>query len=190
MTVHKKSLANGEIWSLPGGSNFQILSSALRVDVEFFLNRQKFDESKNVPSSFYKKQPKIQLPVGFLLFDQVKITAAYGAVEVEVDVSGVDSGTNILSGDVNVASSGVFNTLPAVVAGVGATVLAAASSTRKELIIQNDSTVGETAYVGGAGVTVADGMQVNQGGVVIATSRAAIYAISTGGTAKLRLTET
>lgn len=187
MSTYQKALADQEIWSLPGGSNFQILSSAINVDVDFFLSGRRVDEAVNVPASYFKRQPAVALPPGAVLFDQVKIKAAYGAVDVKVDISGNDSGTNILSGDVSISSSGKLETIaPVTVAGVAAQIVAAGN--RKEIIIQSEPG-SANAWLGSAGVSAVDGMLITANGVAIFTTSAAVYAITGGGNATFRLTE-
>lgn len=76
-----------------------------------------------------------------------------------------------------VASGGATLTAAAVSVGVAATLVAAASTTRMAVTIQNLGTV--DVFVGPSGVTVASGVKIASGGAITLDKQtAAVYAIS------------
>lgn len=105
MSTHRAKLADGEVWSLPAGASFQILETDKPVDVEFVYNGQRRSSAKEVERTYYYRPYIDLLDDSGQAFHTVRITAAYGACSIVVDISDANAGTNSLTGVVEVVNS-------------------------------------------------------------------------------------
>lgn len=131
--------------------------------------------------AFFDMETGIGVPAGeFKRFEVLNKTAS--EITIVLGVSNQQILDNRMVGNVNItggiASSGALTMGGGVVAvGVAAVPVVAANALRKQVLFQNHGTV--SVFIGGAGVTLLDGIEVKAGGDFVLSVRTAIYAIST-----------
>lgn len=142
------------VWPLQmGGKYLRVIAADAEVTVRFFRNGSQSYEASAVGSGFYA------IPEGG--FDRIDLVSAV-LQTVKIAISNGDGGYDVVSvvGGVTatlVLATAVVDTAPVSV-GVAATALFAASTTRKSARFYNAGTV--NVYLGGAGVTTANGALV------------------------------
>ncbi|OEJ64649.1 hypothetical protein [Magnetovibrio blakemorei] len=125
----------------------------------------------------------IPVPKGFSSIRVVNNSGGAVTFNIGVGEGAIDdgrfqaSGTISISGTVDLGLASSYSTA-AVVVGVAAGLVVAANAARKSVTIQNLGA--QPIYLGGAGVTVADGLEVaaNGGAFTLSGVSAAVYAIS------------
>lgn len=127
------------------GRYFRILASGQPVDVNLYQRGIVVYQAEQVDVGFYS------LPEGG--FDRFEVVSA-GAQTVKVAISNGQGGYDATNVTMLLASS-IVDSAPVSV-GVAATLLAAANSSRKGLRFYNDGAF--DVYLGGSGVTVANGV--------------------------------
>lgn len=174
-------------WQLAiSGRYFRLMDSIGTVDVNFFRGGQLVYDAHNVPAGFWVIPEK-----GFDRIDIIVPAANTVTVGISNGEGGFEGSTATIVGVVSVAFSApqhvvVDNLVSATVTeagsiatGAAAVEIAAAAATRKGLRIYNDGAT--DVYLGGAGVTLANGViKIAPGELWIETeaSRASWWAIS------------
>lgn len=133
MSTYRQIIQNGQHATFPEGASFQVLTSTKEVDIDFILDGRVVNRAEQVGASFYYREKKKQ----GLAFSSVKITANYGTVEIHIDISAAESGTNILSGNVNV--TGTVQTSEQTLLDGQAAFTATNTVTSKSMTIYNNS---------------------------------------------------
>lgn len=143
MRNYSQAFTGAGTWQLQvAGDFFRIISSPDVVDVKFFRQGAEVDSAVAMDTGFWVK------PAGG--FDRVDITSAT-AQTVKIMIGMGDGGYDQVAVD-----QAVIVTDPSPVSvGVTATALVSAKATRRGLRFTNAGAV--AVYLGGAGVTVADG---------------------------------
>lgn len=133
MSTYRQIIQSGQSATFPEGVSFQVLTSTKEVDIDFILNGRVVNRAEQVGASFYYREKKKQ----GLAFSSVKITANYGTVEIQIDISAAESGTNILSGNVKV--TGTVQTSEQTLIDGQAAFTATNTVTTKSMTIYNNS---------------------------------------------------
>lgn len=190
-------LANVPVVLNVAGQYFRILSNpaGATVDVELLRNGATKSKSVGMVAGYWDKPDR-----GFdqggqtsdaFAFDAVKLTSATGQT-VQVAIGTGDAGLDIVNGAINataILATVVTDDAPVNV-GVAATALLASSAGRRRAIFYNAGTA--IVYLGGAGVTVANGaIQIAPGQAWIETDApgAAWYGISGSAAQPVRIQE-
>jgi len=148
-----QAIGAGGAWQLQsGGDHFRLVSCPDPVNVKFYRGGMEVASATGMDTGFYLK------PAGG--FERVDITSAT-AQTVKIMIIDGDGGYDHFNVDITgtatltVKQATTVSDPAAVTVGTAATALVAASATRRGLRITNAGSV--DVYLGGAGVTVADG---------------------------------
>lgn len=147
MRTIKQTITAGGTWTFAiPGRYFRILDSSTPVDVNFYQKGSIVAQAEAVDIGYYS------IPVNG--FDRIDVISA-AAQTVKVAVSDGNGGydSTLLKSSVVMASTIVDNA--PVTVGVAAVALTTADSTRKGLRVYNAGTA--DIYIGGSGVTTANG---------------------------------
>lgn len=150
MNTYEQTLTAGQVWVLDApGELFRILDSSAAVDVQITRAGVPFKEAKAILAGFWAK------PRGG--FSGVRITNGGTAQTIKVGIAEGESGYDRLqvSGGIVVTQGSTVTDAAPVSVGVAATLLCAADSARESCRFYNAGTV--DVYIGGAGVTTANG---------------------------------
>lgn len=174
MRTFELTFAGGETLKVPGGRYFRILSADADLTVVIMDNAaSEVGRASGVRGGFaYRRE---------LGFDQVQITSASAQTikvatskdaEIEYDRS---------SGDVSViAPTGLSDVADVALAATATTLIAAANSTRREIIITNLSTDTQTLRIGTINAGAARGTPLAPGATLILSTTAAVYGYNPG----------
>lgn len=185
MSMYSQAIDAGGKWQLAvPGTLFRLIATdnGEPVDVRFFRGGQQVFNAEGVEAGLYAK------PLGG--FDRVDITSAT-AQTVKVLVMDGDGGYDRFIVDI-ASSVGVLEVVPAqgetitdiapVTVGTSATALTAVSTTRKSVRFMNAGSA--DVYLGGAGVTTANGcIRIGSGETYIETNAAGAAWYGISGTA-------
>jgi hypothetical protein len=178
--VYTETLVAGLAKSLPQGRFFYIASATAALDIELARrNSGNVSQFQGVGAGlkyngldsdrWYEMRVTSAVP---------QVITVYISDDAEIDVASTVS----IAGAVNVspvASSG-FAVNPQTVTNVAAII--AGAGARRRVLIQVPSTENQSVFVGGAGVTVASGLEIQPGQFVAFDTTAAISAIATANT--------
>lgn len=188
MKQYIQAMGAGSTWTLQAmGDYFRLVSCPNPVDVKFYRNGTEIASATQMDTGYWQK------PAGG--YDRIDITSA-AAQDVKIMVSVGDGGYDHFNVDISgtatmtTKQASSVNDPAAVVVGVAATLLAAASATRRGLRFYNAGTV--DVYLGGAGVTVAAGaikIAPGQAWIESEAAPAAWYGISASAAQSVRVQE-
>lgn len=158
--------------SIPG-TYFQLMESSSDVTIRFFRHDSEIGIAENVPEGF--TFGPVAEP-----WHRVEIESA-AAQTVKASVSRAATGLLRITGaiDADITKATTLDSLPDVVIGAGATqILAAADSTRREILVSNLAANASPIRVGDGGASAANGVPCAPGETVTITTSGAVYAYS------------
>lgn len=143
-----------DIKRYPSGNNFFIHNSGAgeTLTVRFFKDNTEFHVAENVGKSYYLRDTD---------FQSVTVESS-SAQTIEVEVSQGVSGSGVVGGEISTPQGDTVTASSKTVTG-SATVLAAANTSRKALIINSLSTNTASVYIGGSGLTTSTGVELQPG---------------------------
>jgi len=179
MKTFSYAFGAGDVRTYPGGRYFRLMGTTSAVDVNFYKDNQKLDESAVGVEAGYYAIPKDG-------FDYCRITSA-AAQTVKAAITRGTGGYDRTVGDVN-ATPVLATTIVTAdkTIGTSATLIDAGSSGRQSVTMYNAGS--NPIYVGPSGVTTANGFLIPVGQSFTADKNtAALYGIVAAGTESLRI---
>lgn len=188
--IFSYSLVAGTARRLPGGSYLRVMTANADLTLTFFdESGSPFGEWVGVLGGFAIDAKEFSEKLGLT-------TARFGSVEVlsatnqdvEIAVSRVPVFFDRLTGTITTtqASGATVDSVADVsLAAAATTLISAADSNRRELMVANLASNTQTLRIGDSGAAAANGIPLAPGSVITLTSQAAVYGYNPGAAAQL-----